>query len=430
MTFLNVKPASQEAARSPIKSDVISLSLPLSDADCAGLEPGQRVLLSGDCFTLRDASINRLAVGACDEALALRELLKDQLIFFAGPTPPHPATPDLPFGAIGPTTAQRMDGAQISLMDELSGGMRFSLGKGARSKAYREAAAKHGALYFTAIGGAAALLAQHVADCELVAWPELGTEAIQKLRLKDFPAVLETCAQACPEALTQKNSTQYYPGILISFEGGEGAGKSTQIRKLESKLQAAGYEVLTLREPGSSRVSESIREILLNTDNAQLSGNAELLLYLAARAQLVEELVKPALQEGKVVLCDRFFDSTTAYQGYARGIDIDQIDTFNLFATGGIVPRLTFVLDLPPGLGLQRAARTGNPDRLESENLAFHERVRAGFLAIAEAHPDRLCVLDAQQSSDVLADKIGERVQSLLAESRENEKGMSGRDYL
>ena len=433
----------------------LSVSLPLSDEELAGLRAGQQLLLSGPCYTLRDASINRLAdfVGSSENSNGISEkhvdskpscadsctderaedsaktyevleLLAGQLIFFAGPTPAHPRTSDLPFGAIGPTTASRMDNAQIKLMPQ---GFKLSLGKGVRSNAYVQAAREEGAVYLSAVGGAAALLAQHVVESKLVAWPELGTEAVMRLRLKDFPVIVAIDSQgndvyamsagsnvtngacpasrACPIPDPEKQESRY-KGILITFEGGEGVGKSTQIKLLEEALTKTGHEVLTVREPGSSTVSEAIRKILLCASNRQLSSRAELLLYEAARAQLTEEVIKPALEAGKVVLCDRFFDSTTAYQGYARGLDIKEIDRFNCFATDGIVPKLTIVLDLDPKIGLERAAATGIPDRLESENLAFHQKVREGFLAIATAHPERVKVFNAADDPHDLAAKI------------------------
>ena len=400
-------------------SDVQSYNLPLSAKDIVCLHVGQQVLLSGDCYTLRDASLKRLAEGIDGETLQLREKLKNQLLFFAGPTPAHPNVPELPFGSVGPTTAQRMDTAQVRLMSELPGDMTVSLGKGKRSEAYRQAAIDHGAVYFTTVGGAAALLAQHVVTSEVVAWSELGTEAVHRLRLKDFPAIvaIDSCGndifdkKGCSDAVGSKHR---YPGILITFEGGEGAGKSTQIRQLETKLIAQGHKVLILREPGSNSISESIRNILLNTKNSELSHRAELLLYVAARAQLTEEVIEPALQAGTVVLCDRFFDSTTAYQGYARGLDIDMINKLNLFATDDLVPDVTFVLDLPPDAGLARAAKTGSPDRLESENLDFHTQVRKGFLMIAEDNSDRICVLDATDNPDLIAENIAREVQKVL----------------
>jgi len=386
--------------------DIQSFSLPLSAEERDRLRVGQQVLLNGPCYTLRDASIARL-VDAADSS-SVMELLKDQMIFFAGPTPAHPHAPHLPFGSIGPTTASRMDTSQVKLMPC---GMLSTIGKGRRSAEYKQAAYQHGAIYFAALGGGAALLAQQVVASEIVAWPELGTEAVMRLELKDFPAIVAidtTGADAYEQSACSSPSRPRYDGTLITFEGGEGVGKSTQIRLLEESLTAAGYEVVTLREPGSSIVSESIRDILLDAQNSTLSKRAELLLYEAARAQLVAEVIKPALKAGKVVLCDRFFDSTTAYQGYARGLDKDEIKNLNLFATEGIIPDLTIVLDLPPELGLARAANTGIPDRLESENLAFHQLVQKGFLAIAQLEPRRVHVLDATEEAAVIAEKIQE----------------------
>ncbi|MCL2680630.1 MAG: dTMP kinase [Coriobacteriia bacterium] len=410
-------------------SDAISYQLPLSPEERARLRAGQNLRLSGSCYTLRDASLARLAAAAtADEAatdvVQLLELLKGQLIFFAGPTPPHPRAPDLPFGSIGPTTACRMDAAQIALM---SRGMLVTLGKGARSAAYTQAACDHGALYLAAVGGAAAVLAQHVVAGEVVAWPELGTEAIMRLELRDFPAVvaIDTCggdvyaiddAAATDVGLAakldswtnsaKKDTVPCKAGTFITFEGGEGTGKSTQIELLAKVLQAAGQRVLTLREPGSSAISEDIRAILLDVANGDLSARAELFLYQAARAQLTDQVIGSALAQGMVVLCDRFFDSTTAYQGHARGLDIDQIAQLNLLATDGLTPDLSIVLDIPPEIGLQRAARTGTPDRLEQEDLAFHQQVRAGFLAIAAAEPQRVFVVDATQDTAVIAAEI------------------------
>ena len=377
-----------------------NITLPLSAAKLRELRMGEKVVVSGTCYTVRDASIARLAAAASgqdlpswgEEALRLQSLLAGQMIFFAGPTPPHPNAPDLPFGSIGPTTANRMDDAQISLMPL---GIVASLGKGTRSGAYKQAACKHGAVYFTAVGGAAALLAQHVTSSKVVGWPELGTEAIMKLTLEDFPATVAIDAQGNDIFAPVDFHPKTLPGTLITFEGGEGAGKSTQIKLLEQALIAAGHEVLIVREPGSSPISEAIRAILLDAKNTELADRAELLLYEAARAQLTEEVLKPALRAGKTVLCDRFYDSTTAYQGHARGLDITEIDYLNAYATQGISPDLTFVLDLCPEQGLARAAKTGTPDRLESEAHAFHLRVREGFLRIAKNEPGRVKVIDA-----------------------------------
>ena len=435
-----------------LQNEARVINLPLSDADASKLRMGEKVVLSGRCYTVRDASIARLATAASIlsgdgadqsvqqheempawgmEAARLQSLLAGQLIFFAGPTPSHPNAPDVPFGSIGPTTATRMDAAQVRLM---SYGFTQTLGKGMRSETYKQAARTHGAVYFTAVGGAAALLAQHVTASKVVGWSELGTEAVMQLTLKDFPAVVaidaagsdlftseginnpeDFAAYNAPASDMQEPKKPHQPntpGTLITFEGGEGAGKSTQIRLLEQLLTAAGHKVLILREPGSSPLSEAIRTILLDAKNTDLADRAELLLYEAARAQLTEEVIKPALEAGQMVLCDRFYDSTTAYQGYARGLDTDQIDYLNAYATQNITPNLTFVLDLDPSLGLARAAKTGTPDRLESEAHAFHLKVREGFLRIAEREPDRVKVLDATLPTDELA----HRIRALLAE--------------
>jgi dTMP kinase len=194
-------------------------------------------------------------------------------------------------------------------------------------------------------------------------------------------------------------------GVLVTFEGGEGCGKSTQIRLLARKLESAGMPVRVLREPGGTTVGEAIRAILLDPDNSGLDPHAELLLYEAARAQIVAEVIEPALDGGEVVLLDRFFDSTTAYQGYARDLPLDEVSRLNDFAAAGLEPDRTIVLDIDAAAGLARAtARTA--DRLEGEDLAFHERVRAGFLAIAAEHPERVVVVDASGSVDDVAERV------------------------
>ncbi len=191
-------------------------------------------------------------------------------------------------------------------------------------------------------------------------------------------------------------------GVFITFEGGEGCGKSTQLRLLAHALEAAGVPVRTLREPGGTAVGEAVRSILLDPDHAGLDDIAELLLYEAARAQLVAEVIEPALEAGEVVLCDRFYDSTTAYQGHARGIALDEVAELNRAATDGLSPDRTLILDVDPALGIARATSHG-ADRLESEDLAFHRRVREGFLAIAAAEPERVRTVDASGGIDEVA---------------------------
>jgi dTMP kinase len=197
--------------------------------------------------------------------------------------------------------------------------------------------------------------------------------------------------------------------MFITFEGVEGCGKSTQVKRLAEFLAARGKEVLVTREPGGTPVAEKIRAILLDKENQSLHYLTELLLYAASRAQHVQELILPALAAGKTVICDRFFDSTLAYQGYGRDIDRELIYRLNDVATQGVKPDLTFILDIPPEQGLERikAKRgSGTLDRLELENLDFHRRVRAGFLALAMREPDRVKVIDGLQHEDQVINDI------------------------
>jgi dTMP kinase len=202
-------------------------------------------------------------------------------------------------------------------------------------------------------------------------------------------------------------------GLFVTFEGGEGSGKSTQIKRVARQLEAAGVAVRVLREPGGTTAGERIRAILLDPESAGMDARTELLLYEAARAQLVAEVVEPALASGEVILCDRFFDSTTAYQGYGRGLDLDEIDALNRAATGGLAPHRTVLLDVDPSIGLGRATR-GGADRLESEDLAFHQRVRAGFLKIAQAEPERFRLVDGTGSADMVAHRVSHALEDLL----------------
>lgn len=204
-------------------------------------------------------------------------------------------------------------------------------------------------------------------------------------------------------------------GCFISFEGVEGCGKTTQIDTLATALRAQGHDLVLTREPGGTPVAESIRELLLDPANKALSNTAELLLYAAARAQHVDELVRPALEAGKIVLCDRFVDSTTAYQGDGRGMDLALIAQLNAIATGGLLPTRTYIIDLPVDVGLDRARERGRMDRLEQAPVAFHERVRAAYLKRAEAAPERILLLDGRDSIADLAAQILADVTAVLA---------------
>ncbi len=201
-------------------------------------------------------------------------------------------------------------------------------------------------------------------------------------------------------------------GIFITLEGIEGSGKTTQIELLKELLTANGFEVLLTREPGGSPIGEKIRHILLDTANAAMEPLTELFLYEASRTQHVEEVIGPALKAGKAVLCDRFYDASTAYQGYARGIGAATVADLNLVATGGQKPDLTIVLDLPVNDGLKRLGR--NLDRIEGEKATFHEKVRQGYLEIAKAEPDRVKVIDASGPPDVIFAKVKTIVENLL----------------
>lgn len=194
------------------------------------------------------------------------------------------------------------------------------------------------------------------------------------------------------------------PGLFLTFEGPEGAGKSTQLAALVRRLRAAGHTVTETREPGGTLLGTEVRRVVLDPA-LEMGPLPEFLLYSASRAQLVAEVIRPALERGEVVVCDRYADSTLAYQGYGRGLDLGFLERVTQEATGGLRPDLTVLLDLDPALGLARAARRGQPDRLERADLAFHTRVREGFLALAAAEPGRVLVMDAARpENDLSAD--------------------------
>lgn len=189
-------------------------------------------------------------------------------------------------------------------------------------------------------------------------------------------------------------------GVFITFEGGDGAGKTTQMRRLADALKRAGADVVIVREPGGTPVGEAIRGVLLGPEHGRITPLAELFLFAASRAHLTEEVIRPALAAGRVVLCDRYADSTTAYQGYGRGLDLDFVRRVNEAATGGLKPDLTIVLDVDPREGVA-AASEGGADRMERESAAFHERVRAGYAAIAAAEPGRVRIVPRGSADEV-----------------------------
>ena len=206
-------------------------------------------------------------------------------------------------------------------------------------------------------------------------------------------------------------------GLFITFEGGEGCGKSTQIATLKTRLEAMGKTVVQTREPGGTALGESVRNLLQYDDAGQgMSPEAELLLFAASRAQHVRELVAPAIAEGQIVLCDRFLDSTTVYQGVARAIDSKKVDTINQFAIGDTMPDLTILIDLPPEIGLARvhARSDGQLDRMENEAIEFFQAVRQGYLDLAKSEPKRFLVLDGSQTVEELETQIWQRVGATL----------------
>ena len=203
-------------------------------------------------------------------------------------------------------------------------------------------------------------------------------------------------------------------GLFVTFEGGEGSGKSTQLARLEERLRRAGFDPLVVREPGGTRLAESIRALLLDP-GASVGAVPEALLMVAARADLVAARLRPALESGRVVLCDRYTDSTLAYQGGGRGLDAAMLGSWNRAATGGLVPDLTLLFDLDPELGLaRRAAAHGGANRIDLESEAFHARVRERYLQIARAEPARFTVLDADRPPQELAERVWSAVASRL----------------
>jgi dTMP kinase len=203
-----------------------------------------------------------------------------------------------------------------------------------------------------------------------------------------------------------------HPGVFLALEGGEGVGKSTQARLLAIWLRDQGYDVVTTHEPGATKVGMRLRALLLDTAHTGLSSRAEALMYAADRAEHVKAVIIPALERGAIVVTDRYVDSSLAYQGAGRQLPMSEIAEVNRWATGGLAPDLTILLDLQPLTGLGR--RLSSADRLESEPVEFHERVRSGFLALASAAPDRYLVLDASRSETEVSRGIQQRVRELL----------------
>jgi dTMP kinase len=208
-----------------------------------------------------------------------------------------------------------------------------------------------------------------------------------------------------------------HAGKLISFEGSEGSGKSTQIAHLAERLQKLNREVVSVREPGGTEIGEQIRNIIVhNSRGDEMCAEAELLLFTAARAQLVREIIAPALMKGTIVLSDRFLDSSTVYQGIGRNLAMDPVQQINRFAVGNVMPDLTLVIDVPAEVGLARIRQRASdvPDRMERENIKFYEKVRQGYLMLAQGMPERFAVIDGTKSEEAVGKKIWAAVEKVL----------------
>jgi dTMP kinase len=226
-----------------------------------------------------------------------------------------------------------------------------------------------------------------------------------------MPTYFRTRRDGEPVSLTRKGPR----GVLITLEGVEGSGKTTQVRRLGRLLRAEGYRVLETREPGGTPLAESIRRMLLQSTDEPMDPRCEALLILAARSQHVARVIKPALDEGTIVLCDRFIDSTLAYQGYGRGLDVGLLRRLNRFATGGLEPDLSLLFDLPITRGLARRRHNSlEQNRLDRESRRFHNAVRRGFLELAAREPRRIAVFDGTKSAEALADEVASIVRRFL----------------
>lgn len=197
-------------------------------------------------------------------------------------------------------------------------------------------------------------------------------------------------------------------GLFITFEGPDGAGKTTQVQAFTGYLLEQGYDVLVTREPGGTTISDKIRGLILDPTHTEMDDSTEVLLYAASRAQHVREKVLPALAQGKVVVCDRFVDASIAYQGFGLGLPVHRIKEINDFATGGLVPDRTYLLDIPVAIGRSRLDARAGLDRIEQKESGYHERVRDGFMEIASENPTRICLIDANRSVEEVSRAIQE----------------------
>lgn len=205
-------------------------------------------------------------------------------------------------------------------------------------------------------------------------------------------------------------------GLFITMEGSDGSGKSTQIEKLKDYLSNKGYDIILCREPGGTVISEEIRKVILNKDFTEMGYMTELLLYASARAQLVEQVIRPALKEGKVVICDRFVDSSAVYQGVARGLGVDLVYEINQYAIGDTFPDITILLDVSGNTGIRRKKKQRELDRMELEAVSFHEKVSDGYRMLAEKFPDRIKKLDGTKQIEEIHRQIIKMVTEIIEE--------------
>lgn len=203
-------------------------------------------------------------------------------------------------------------------------------------------------------------------------------------------------------------------GLFITLEGGDGSGKGTQMELLKTYFEEAGYEVVLTREPGGTIISEAIREVILNKDYMEMTDMTEALLYAASRAQHVQQWILPNLQAGRMVICDRYVDSSIVYQGYARGLGIDVVAAINNHATGGLKPDLTILLDLPAEEGIKRKRSQQDLDRLELQKIQFHQKVAQGYRILAEKEKERFLTIDGMLSIDDIQGHIRARIAGLI----------------
>lgn len=195
-------------------------------------------------------------------------------------------------------------------------------------------------------------------------------------------------------------------GLFITLEGPDGSGKSTQIELLRDYLSCKGYDIIVCREPGGTRISEAVRHVILNKDFKEMGHMTELLLYAAARAQLVEEVIRPSLEAGKIIICDRFVESSAVYQGIARNMGVDLVYDVNKFAIGDTIPNITFLIDIDAKTGISRKKQQTELDRMEREALDFHEKVSEGYRNLANMYPKRICKIDGNLSIEEIHKRI------------------------